>query len=152
MQILSDLSNRGVKDILIASVDGLKGFPEAIESIYPSTEVQLCIVHQIRNSLKYVSYKDYREFVKDLKRAYKAATKETAESELDKLDEKWLKKYPIVIKSWRNNWDRLSGYFKYQEEIRRLVYTTNAVEAVHRQFRKSMKTKGAFCSKTSKID
>lgn len=149
MQVLSDLSNRGIKDILIASVDGLKGFPEAIESIFPKTEVQQCIVHQIRNSLRYISYKDYREFIKDLKRIYQAATKEIAESELDKLENKWVKKYPIVIKSWRGNWVRLSQYFKYPEEIRRLVYTTNAVEAVHRQFRKLTKTKGAFTNEES---
>lgn len=149
MQVLSDLSNRGIKDILIASVDGLKGFPEAIESIFPNTEVQQCIVHQIRNSLRYISYKDYREFIKDLKRVYQAATKEIAEGELDKLENKWVKKYPIVIKSWRENWVRLSQYFKYPEEIRRLVYTTNAVEAVHRQFRKLTKTKGAFTNEES---
>ncbi len=149
MQVLSDLSNRGIKDILIASVDGLKGFPEAIESIFPNTEVQQCIVHQIRNSLKYISYKDYKKFIKDLKRVYQASTKEVSEGELDKLEDKWGKKYPIVIKSWRENWVRLSQYFKYPEEIRRLVYTTNAVEAVHRQFRKLTKTKGAFTNEES---
>jgi putative transposase len=149
MQVLSDLSNRGVKDILIASVDGLKGFPEAIKSIYPSTEVQLCVVHQIRNSLKYISSKDYRGFIKDLKQVYQAATKEIGAGELDNLEGKWGKKYPIVIKSWRSNWDNLSQYFKYSKDIRRLVYTTNAVEAVHRQFRKLTKTKGAFSNEMS---
>ena len=149
MQVLSDLSNRGVEDILIACVDGLKGFPEAIESIFPETEVQLCIVHQIRNSLRYVSYKDSKVFIKDLKKVYQAVTKEVAETELANLEKKWDKKYPIVIKSWRNNWERLSQYFKYPTEIRRLVYTTNAVEAVHRQFRKLTKTKGAFSNENS---
>jgi len=144
LQVLTDLSNRGVKDILIACVDGLKGFPEAIESIFPQTEVQLCVVHQIRNSLKYVGSKNKKEFMVDLKRVYKAANKDLAESELDRLSDKWNDKYPIVIKSWRNNWERLSHYFKYPEDIRRIIYTTNTIEAVHRQFRKLTKTKGAF--------
>jgi len=149
LQVLTDLSNRGVKDILIACVDGLKGFPEAIESIFPDTEVQLCVVHQIRNSLKYVGSKNQKEFMKDLKRVYKAANKDLAASELDILAEKWGDKYPIVIKSWRNNWERLSQYFKYPEEIRRIIYTTNTIEAVHRQFRKLTKTKGSFPNQDS---
>ncbi len=144
LQVLTDLSNRGVKDILIACVDGLKGFPEAIESIFPQTEVQLCVVHQIRNSLKYVGSKNKKEFMVDLKRVYRAANKDLAESELDRLSDKWNDKYPIVIRSWRNNWERLSHYFKYPEDIRRIIYTTNTIEAVHRQFRKLTKTKGAF--------
>lgn len=149
LQVLTDLSNRGVNDILIACVDGLKGFPEAIESIFPATEVQLCIVHQIRNSLKYVGSKNQKEFMVDLKRVYKASNKEFAESELDTLEAKWNGKYPIVIKSWRNNWERLSQYFKYPEDIRRIIYTTNTIEAVHRQFRKLTKTKGAFPNQDS---
>ena len=149
LQALTDLSNRGVNDILIACVDGLKGFPEAIEAIFPVTEVQLCVVHQIRNSLKYVGSKNQKEFMADLKRVYKAATKDLAESELDTLEEKWNDKYPIVIKSWRNNWERLSQYFKYPEDIRRIIYTTNTIEAVHRQFRKLTKTKGAFPNQDS---
>lgn len=149
LQVLSDLSNRGVNDILIACVDGLKGFPEAIESIFPATEVQLCVVHQIRNSLKYVGSKNQKEFMVDLKRVYKASNKELAESELNTLEDKWNDKYPIVIKSWRNNWERLSQYFKYPEDIRRIIYTTNAIEAVHRQFRKLTKTKGAFPNQDS---
>jgi putative transposase len=144
LQVLTDLSNRGVNDILIACVDGLKGFPEAIETIFPKTEVQLCVVHQIRNSLKYVGSKNQKEFMVDLKRVYQAVNKELAESELDILENKWNDKYPIVIKSWRNNWERLSQYFKYPEDIRRIIYTTNTIEAVHRQFRKLTKTKGAF--------
>ncbi len=149
LQVLTDLSNRGVSDILIACVDGLKGFPEAIESLFPQAEVQLCVVHQIRNSLKYVGSKNQKEFMADLKRVYKAATKDLAESELDSLEKKWADKYPIVIKSWRNNWERISQYFKYPEDIRRIIYTTNTIEAVHRQFRKLTKTKGAFPNKDS---
>ncbi len=149
LQVLTDLSNRGVADILIACIDGLKGFPEAIETIFPKTEVQLCVVHQIRNSLKYVGSKNQKEFMVDLKRVYKAANKDLAESELDKLEAKWNDKYPIVIKSWRNNWERLSQFFKYPEDIRRIIYTTNTIEAVHRQFRKLTKTKGAFPNQDS---
>ena len=149
LQVLTDLSNRGVKDVLIACVDGLKGFPEAIEAIFPDTEVQLCVVHQIRNSLKYVGSKNQKEFMADLKRVYRASSKDLAASELDILADKWNDKYPIVIKSWRNNWERLSQYFKYPADIRRIMYTTNTIEAVHRQFRKLTKTKGAFPNQDS---
>jgi transposase-like protein len=149
LQVLTDLSNRGVQDILIACVDGLKGFPEAIESIFPKTEVQLCVVHQIRNSLKYIGSNNQKEFMVDLKRVYKAINKDLAASELDILADKWNDKYPIVIKSWRNNWERLSQYFKYPADIRRIIYTTNTIEAVHRQFRKLTKTKGAFPNQDS---
>ena len=144
LQVLTDLQNRGVQDILIASVDGLKGFPEAINAVFPDTEVQLCIVHQIRNSLKYVASKNQKQFASELKKVYQAFTKEEAESELDKLEEKWGKNYPIVFESWRNKWDNLSNYFKYAEPIRRVIYTTNIIESVHRQFRTLTKTKGAF--------
>jgi len=147
--VLTKLQNRGVKDILIASVDGLNGFPEAIQSIFPKTEVQLCIVHQIRNSLKYVSSRDQKEFMKDLKLVYQATSKDIAEDELLKLDEKWGKKYPIVLNSWNNKWENLSHYFKYPYPIRKIMYTTNIIESVHRQFRKLTKTKGAFPSKDS---
>ena len=149
LQVLTDLNNRGVQDILIASVDGLKGFPEAINTIFPNTEVQLCIVHQIRNSIRYVASKNQKEFMKDLKLIYQAISKEAAEMELDNLESKWGKKYPIVIKSWRNKWEHLSAYFKYPEEIRRIIYTTNIIESVHRQFRKLTKTKGAFPNENS---
>ncbi len=149
LSVLTDLNNRGLKDILIASVDGLKGFPEAIKAIYPQTEVQLCIVHQIRNSLRYVASKDQKEFMKDLKLVYQASTKELAEEELLKLGEKWGKKYPLVINSWNNKWDNLSVYFKYPLEIRKVIYTTNIIESVHRQFRKLTKTKGAFPNENS---
>ncbi|MBU1657431.1 IS256 family transposase [bacterium] len=144
LQVLTDLQNRGVEDILIASVDGLKGFPEAINSVFPDTEVQLCIVHQIRNSLKYVASKNQKQFAGELKKVYQAFTKEEAEFELDKLEEKWGKKYPIIFESWRNKWDNLSNYFKYAEPIRKVIYTTNIIESVHRQFRTLTKTKGAF--------
>ena len=149
LQVLTDLSNRGVQDILIVCVDGLKGFPEAIESLYPEAEVQLCVVHQIRNSLKYVSYKDKKAFMQDLKEVYRASTKEAGEIALEALEDKWGDKYPIVIKSWNRNWERLSVYFKYPEEIRRAIYTTNIIESVHSQFRRLTKTKGAFPNEDS---
>jgi len=144
LQVLTDLQNRGVKDILIASVDGLKGFPEAINAVFPQTEVQLCVVHQIRNSLRYVASKDQKQFATELKTVYQSFTKEEAELALDKLEEKWGKKYPIIFESWRNKWENLSHYFKYPEPIRRIIYTTNIIESVHRQFRTLTKTKGAF--------
>jgi len=147
--VLTKLQNRGVKDILIASVDGLNGFPEAIKSIFPKTEVQLCIVHQIRNSLKYVASQDQKEFMKDLKLVYQATSKDIAEDALLKLDEKWGKKYPIVLNSWNNKWENLSNYFKYPYPIRKIMYTTNIIESVHRQFRKLTKTKGAFPNQNS---
>lgn len=149
LSVLTDLQNRGVKDILIACVDGLKGFPEAIETIYPDTEVQLCIIHQIRNSMKYIGSKNQKAFMADLKVVYKAATKNAAETALNELDTKWRKQYPVVIRSWRNKWENLSVYFKYPEDVRRAIYTTNAVEAVHRQFRKLTKTKGGFANENS---
>ena len=147
--VLNDLKARGVEDILIACVDGLKGFPEAINTAFPRTEVQLCIVHQIRNSIKHVASKNQKEFILDLKTVYQAETKDLAEHNLLMLDEKWGRKYPIVIKSWNNNWDNLSTYFKYSVEIRRLIYTTNPIEGFHRQVRKYTKTKGAFTSENA---
>ena len=144
LSVLTDLQNRGIEDILIASVDGLTGFPEAIASIFPQTEVQLCIVHQIRNSLRYVAAKNHKAFLVDLKRVYRAKSLGEAEAALDELESLWGEKYPIVIKSWRSKWEHLSAYFKYPEDIRRIIYTTNSIEAVHRQFRKLTKTKGGF--------
>jgi len=149
LSVLTNLHNRGVKDILIACVDGLKGFPEAIESIYPDTEIQHCIIHQIRNSMKYVASKNQKAFMADLKCVYKAVTLNAAESALDELEAKWGDKYPMVIKSWRSKWPTLSAYFKYPDYVRTAVYTTNAVEAVHRQFRKLTKTKGGFANENS---
>jgi putative transposase len=144
--VLSDLRNRGVEDILIACIDNLKGFAEAIVSVFPKTEVQSCIVHQIRNSLKYVASKDQKPFLADLKEVYQATTKELAEQQLDALEQKWGKKYPLVLNSWRTNWNKLSSYFKYDPAIRKMVYTTNTIEGFHRQVRKVTKTKGAFPS------
>jgi len=151
LQVLTDLNNRGVKDILIASIDNLNGFSEAILSIYPQTEVQSCLVHQIRNSLKYVASKDQKEFMKDLKKVYRASSKDLAETELLKLEEKWGKKYPVVIESWQKNWEKLSTYFQYTEPIKKLIYTTNPIEGYHRQIRKVTKTKGAFTSEMALI-
>jgi putative transposase len=149
LSVLTDLNNRGLQDILIASVDGLKGFPEAIKTIFPKTEVQLCIIHQIRNSIRYVASKNHKEFMNDLKPVYQAVSKEAAEDALLKLDEKWGKLYPIVLQSWNNKWENLSVYFKYPPEIRKVIYTTNIIESVHRQFRKLTKTKGAFPNESS---
>lgn len=149
LSVLTELQSRGLQDILIACIDGLSGFPEAIASLYPKTEIQLCIIHQIRNSMRYVASKNQKAFMKDLKMVYRACSKKSAEDALDKLDEKWGKTYPLVIKSWRRKWENLSLYFKYPEAIRKIIYTTNAVEAIHRQFRKLTKTKGAFPNENS---
>lgn len=146
LSVLTDLQNRGLSDILIACTDNLRGFTEAIASVYPKAEVQSCIVHQIRNSLKYVASKDQKEFMRDLKRVYRADTKDLAGMELETLADKWEAKYPIVIASWQNNWEKLTTYFQYTAPIRKLIYTTNAVEGYHRQIRKITKTKGAFTS------
>jgi transposase-like protein len=142
--VLTDLNNRGLKDILIACIDNLSGFEQAIGGIFPKTEVQSCVVHQIRNSLKYVASKDQKTFMAELKPVYKAQTKELAELNLERLAEKWSKKYPVVIKSWQDNWQKLSTYFKYTEDIKRIIYTTNTIEGFHRQIRKVTKNKGVF--------
>lgn len=144
LQVLTDLQNRGLQDILIACTDNLKGFTNAIVSVFPKAITQLCIVHQIRNSLKYVASKDQKEFLKDLKKVYRAVSKDIAEDELLRLEEKWGSKYPVVIDSWQNNWEELSQYFQFSAPIRKMIYTTNAVEGFHRQVRKVTKTKGAF--------
>ncbi|GET24184.1 IS256 family transposase [Prolixibacter sp. NT017] len=144
LQVLSDLQNRGVKDILIACIDNLTGFKEAIESIFPKTDVQLCVIHQIRNSFKYLRKKDYKEFVADLRLIYTALNYQEGERNLDKFDEKWGKQYPAVIRSWRNNWDGLSTFFHYPYELRRLMYTTNIIESYHSQLRKITKSKRIF--------
>lgn len=146
LSVLTDLKSRGVRDILIACTDNLSGFSDAILSIFPQAEVQSCIIHQVRNSLKYVASKDKKAFMKDLKGIYQAVNKSQGEEGLLKLENIWGKKYPIVIRSWNNNWDKLSTYFQYDDCIRRLIYTTNAVEGFHRQIRKVTKTKGAFPS------
>ena len=146
LQVLTDLHNRGVEDIFIACIDNLTGFADAIESLFPKAEVQLCVVHQIRNSKKYIAWKDVKAFMRDLKKVYQASTKELAERNLDQLEATWGQKYPIVIDSWRRNWDRLSNYFQYAQPIRKVIYTTNVIEGFHRQLRKVTKTKGAFTS------
>ena len=144
LNILNEIGNRGVKDILIISVDNLKGFSEAIKSSYPKAEIQKCIVHQIRNSIKYVASKDLKEFTKDLKTVYKAVTLEQASNNLLQLEEKWGKKYKAGIKSWNDNWEELTTYFKYPQEVRRLIYTTNSIENFNRQLRKYTKTKSSY--------
>ena len=144
LSVVADLQARGVEDIFIAAVDGLTGFSDAIHSVFPETQVQRCVIHQIRNSLKYVIWKDRKAFTADLKTVYKATTREEAESNLLLLEEKWQDKYAAAIRSWQNNWEELSVYFDYPKEIRRLIYTTNAVEAYHRQLRKVTKNKGSF--------
>ena len=144
LNVLSDLRDRGVKDILIACIDNLKGFSEAIESVYTNTDVQLCIVHQVRNSLRYVPYTDTKAIITDMKSIYQAPTKEQAEKALITFGEKWNKKYPRVVDSWKNNWERLSNFYKYPKEIRKMIYTTNIIEGFHAQLRKVTKTKRVF--------
>jgi putative transposase len=149
LKVLTEIRNRGVSDIFIASVDGLTGFSEAIKAVFPYTEIQRCIIHQIRNSGKYVSYKDIKEFNKDLKNVYTAVNEPAALAELDRFEHKWGSKYSIAIRSWRNNWDELATFFKYPEEIRRIIYTTNAMESYNRQLRKVTKSKSIFPSDES---
>jgi putative transposase len=149
LQVLTDIQHRGVKDILIACIDNLKGFAEAIESIYPQTEVQLCTVHQVRNTIRYVAHKDLKKVTGDLKRIYQAPGLPAAEEALSELQVKWSDKYPLLIKSWQNNWPRLSQHFKYPQEIRRVIYTTNIIESFHSQLRKVTKTKRVFHSDQS---
>lgn len=144
LTVLSEIQNRGVKDILIASVDGLTGFKEAIGAVFPQTVVQRCVVHQIRNTLRYVSWKDRKDFMVDLKGVYQAATRQAAEAALAELQIKWGDRYPIAIRSWENNWPELSAYFDYPREIARLIYTTNAIESFYRQMRKVVKTKASY--------
>jgi putative transposase len=142
--VMTELKNRGVKDLFIASVDGLKGFPEAIETVFPGVEVQLCIVHMVRNSIKYVNWKDRKEVCKDLKEVYTAPTESAALQKLEEFDQKWNGKYPTIAKKWRNNWDRIIPFFEYPEDIRKVMYTTNAIESVNRSIRKVIKAKGSF--------
>ena len=142
--VMTELKNRGVKDLFIASIDGLKGLPEAIETVFPEVEVQLCIVHMIRNSIKYVNWKDRKEVCKDLKEVYSAATEDEASQKLEEFGQKWDAKYPTIRKKWVNNWDRIIPFFDYPEEIRKVMYTTNAIESINRSIRKVIKAKGAF--------
>ena len=142
--MLNDLKNRGVQDVLFFCVDGLAGFKEAINAVYPNAEVQRCIIHMLRNSFKYVSYKDIKKFSSDFKAIYKAPSEDVALSELENLKEVWGKKYPYAISNWEMNWDVVSPFFKFSEDIRRIMYTTNIIEGLNRQFRKVTKTKSVF--------
>lgn len=146
LQVITELKNRGVQDIFIACVDGLKGFPEAIETIYPKTAVQLCVVHLVRYSLNYVSWKLRKEVALDLRTIYAAATVEEAEQRLDEFEEKWGAAYPSIAQSWRRNWPRIIPFFDYPPEIRKVIYTTNAIESVNMSLRKITKNRGSFPS------
>lgn len=149
LTVLSDLQSRGVEDIIVASIDNLKGFREAIIATYPNTDVQLCIVHQIRNALRYVPYNDSKQVVADMKTIYKAPNIQQAELALEEFEKKWIKKYPAMVKSWKNNWDGLSTFFNYHPDIRKIMYTTNSIEGFNRQIRKATKTKGSLPSERS---
>lgn len=142
--VCSALKGRGVKDIFIACIDGLKGFPEAIRAVFPKTEIQLCVIHLIRSSLKYVSYKYAKDFITDLKTVYQAPSEISAFSALEALQLKWGGKYPLAVKPWVSNWENVKTYFLFPEPLRRMIYTTNAVEALHRQFRKVTKNRAVF--------
>ncbi|RJG50513.1 IS256 family transposase [Motilimonas pumila] len=144
LSVLTELNQRGVEDILIACVDGLKGFPDAINTVFPQTHIQLCIVHMVRNSLKYVSWKDYKAVTADLKRVYRSATEDEALLELERFSEAWDKQYPQISKSWRNHWHNLNTLFNYPEDIRRAIYTTNAIESLNSVIRKALKKRKLF--------
>ena len=149
LSIMNGLKNRGVEDILITCVDGLTGFPQAIEAVYPNAEIQQCIIHQIRNSTKYVSYKDLKKLMADLKTVYSAPDEKTAVTNLEEFGKKWDSKYPQIHKSWSERWPTLATYFKYPEAVRRLIYTTNTIEGFNRQLRKVTKSKTVFPSDDS---
>jgi putative transposase len=144
LSVLTELRNRGMKDVLIACVDGLKGFPQAIESVYPQTQVQLCLVHLVRGSLKYVNWKERKQVAGDLKAIYQATTESQAEKELEDFIDKWGPKYQAIGKLWKENWLRVRPLFEYPPEIRRVIYTTNAVESLNMTLRKVIKTRAAF--------
>lgn len=149
LSVLSDLQNRGVEDLFICSIDNLAGFGDAIEAVFPKADVQLCLVHQVRNSLRYVAWKDYKAVTADLRLVYQAPSLATAEQKLAEFAAKWGQKYPLVIESWQRNWLRLTRFFDYPAAIRKVVYTTNTVEGFHRQIRCVTKSKGAFSSETA---
>ena len=151
LQVVTELKNRGIKDIFVACVDGLKGFPEAIETVFPETQVQLCIVHMVRHSLNYVSWKQRKEVAADLKAIYSAPTVEEAEYYLEQFEEKWNASHPTIGKSWRSNWERITPLFSYPPEIRRAIYTTNAIESVNMSLRKVTKNRGSFPNDESMI-
>jgi len=144
LNVLTELQNRGVKDILIACVDGLKGFPDAINTVYPDTQIQLCIVHMVRNSLKFVPWKDYKAITSDLKRIYQSITEEDALMSLEQFEQRWDDKYPNISRSWRNNWQNVSTLFNYPEDIRKAIYTTNAIESLNSVIRKAIKKRKLF--------
>ena len=144
--MVTDLQSRGVTDIFIACIDGLTGFKDAIQAVFPRTQIQRCIIHQVRQSLTYVSWKDRKAFVADLRTIYQAPTREAAETRLLELSERWSATYPMAVRSWETHWEDLATMFDYGAEIRRLIYTTNSIEGYNRQLRKVTKTKGAFPS------
>lgn len=151
LNVMTDIQSRGVEDILICSIDNLKGFTEAIEAIFPKTDVQICMIHQIRNSYKYLNNKDRKGFSEAIRNIYQAANQAEAELAMDRLEETWGRKYPVVIKSWRSNWHHLTRFFDYSKSIRKIMYTTNIIEGFNRQIRRITKTKGAFTSETALI-
>ena len=144
LNVLTELQNRGVKDILIACVDGLKGFPDAISTTFPNTQIQLCIVHMIRNSVKFVPWKDYKPVTADLKQIYQSVTEEEALLALDQFSERWDGKYPQISRSWRTHWNNLNTLFNYPEDIRKAIYTTNAIESLNSVIRKAIKKRKLF--------
>ena len=146
LSVLTDLQLRGVKDIIIACIDNLKGFKDAIKAVFPRTDVQLCIVHQIRNALRYVPFNDSREVLRDMKEIYRANTIEQAEIGLESFENKWGKKHPAMVRSWKTNWEGLSTFYNYHPDIRYIMYTTNSIEGFNRQIRKFTKSKGSFPS------
>jgi putative transposase len=150
MNVLTELRNRGMKDAYLFCVDGLKGFPNAIESVYPKAQVQLCIVHMVRASLSYVTWQDRKKVIADLKPVYKAPTADEAERKLTEFETTW-RKYPAVVRLWRDNWERVVPFFAFPEEVRKVVYTTNAVESLHMTLRKVIKTRGSFPTEEAAI-
>lgn len=151
LQVMTELKNRGVEDVFIACVDGLKGFPDAIEAVFPKAEVQLCIVHLVRASLRYVPWKRRREVARDLKLIYRASTKEEAARQLELFAERWDKDYPSISQIWARNWERVVPFFAYPQDIRKIIYTTNAVESLHMTLRKVIKNRGSFPNEESAI-
>ena len=151
LNVLTELQNRGVKDVLIACVDGLKGFPDAISAAYPDTRIQLCIVHMVRNSVKYVPWKDYKPVTADLKRIYQSATEDEALQALDQFSDRWDEQYPQISRSWRAHWQNLNKIFSYPEDIRKVIYTTNAIESLNSVIRKAVKKRKLFPTDDSAV-
>lgn len=147
--MLNDLKNRGIRDVMFFCVDGLPGFKEAIQAVFPSAQIQRCVIHMLRNSFKYVNYSDLKKFSSDFKNVYNAPNESAALAELENMKEKWGKKYPYAISNWENNWEGVNSFFQFPDEIRRIMYTTNIIEGLNRQYRKVTKTKSVFPSDTS---